>query len=64
MQDTIQETTILHTVTSIVHKLFIMQEMAKWSRAARKALKDMDRTSAEIAIQKYNELADMIKGDE
>ena len=60
IHDTGQDTDFLNTIEAFLRKLFVMWEAQRWSRFARKALRDMDSRAAEYALRKYDELKDMI----
>lgn len=59
-QDNIHDTDLLNAVASFLRRLHIMYQAWKWSRTARLAIKNRDIIMAEIAIEKFDQLNDML----
>lgn len=59
-QDNIHDTDLLNAVASFLRRLHIMYQAWKWGRTARRAINNRDIIMAEIAIEKFDQLNDML----
>lgn len=60
IQDNMQDADLLNAVASFMRRLHIMYQAWKWSRTARRAINNRDIIMAEIAIEKFDQLNDML----
>lgn len=50
----------LNLITAALRKLYIVWEAHKWAREARRAMRAIHYTRARIALDKYEELRQML----